>query len=144
MALVMASASAGFESSSQRRGVTPLVLLLKRSGKRPARSLTVVVRNNSEWMAATPLVLCDPTIARFAIRTFRPPSSSIRLTRRTSPSSPPDRDRTVSSSRRLISNTISRCLGRISSNHATGHFSSASGSSVWFVYPKVFRVISHA
>src|SRR5271154_1289587 len=69
MALVMASASAGFESSSQRRGVTPLVLLLNRSGKRPARSLTVVLRNNSEWMAATPLVLCDPTIAIFVDQT---------------------------------------------------------------------------
>ena len=32
----------GFASSSQRRGVTPLVLLLKRSGKSSARSLSVV------------------------------------------------------------------------------------------------------
>ena len=33
MASVIASASAGFASSSQRRGVTPFVLLLNRSGK---------------------------------------------------------------------------------------------------------------
>ena len=32
-------------------------------------------------MAATPLVLCVPTIARFAIRTLRSGASSIRLTR---------------------------------------------------------------
>ena len=38
-------ASAGLASSSQRRGVTPLVLLLKRSGNISARSLTVVVRS---------------------------------------------------------------------------------------------------
>ena len=42
MASVTVRASAGFASSSQRRGVTPLVLLLKRSGKISARSLTVV------------------------------------------------------------------------------------------------------
>ena len=39
MASVMVPASAGFASSSQRRGVTPLVLLLKRSGNISARSL---------------------------------------------------------------------------------------------------------
>ena len=32
-------------------------------------------------MAATPLVLCEPTMARFAMRTFRSPPSSTRLTR---------------------------------------------------------------
>ena len=58
-------------SSSQRRGVTPLVLLLKRSGNISARSLTVTVRSSSEWIAATPLVLCEPTIARLAIRILR-------------------------------------------------------------------------
>ena len=48
MASVIVRASAGFASSSQRRGVTPLVLLLKRSGNISARSLTVVVRSSSE------------------------------------------------------------------------------------------------
>src|SRR3954471_24969888 len=62
--------SAGLAISSQRRGVTPLVLLLKRSGNISAKSLTVVARSNCEWMAATPLVLCEPTIARLAIRTL--------------------------------------------------------------------------
>src|SRR4029434_8111 len=38
----------GLASSSHRRGVTPLVLLLKRSGNISAKSLTVVLRNNSE------------------------------------------------------------------------------------------------
>ena len=48
IASVIVPASAGFASSSQRRGVTPLVLLLKRSGNISARSLTVVVRSSSE------------------------------------------------------------------------------------------------
>jgi Transposase domain (DUF772) len=41
-------ASAGFARSSQRRGVTPSVLLLKRSGNSSARSRTVTVRSRSE------------------------------------------------------------------------------------------------
>jgi hypothetical protein len=48
MAAVIVPASAGFASRNQRRGVTPLVLLLKRSGNISARSLTVVVRSSSE------------------------------------------------------------------------------------------------
>src|SRR4051794_9097231 len=48
MASVIARESGGFASSNQRRGVTPLVLLLNRSGKRAAKSLTVVLRSNSE------------------------------------------------------------------------------------------------
>ena len=42
MASVIVPASGGFASNSQRRGVTPLVLLLKRSGNISAKSLTVV------------------------------------------------------------------------------------------------------
>ena len=42
MASVIVRASAGLASSSQRRGVTPLVLLLNRSGNISARSVTVV------------------------------------------------------------------------------------------------------
>ncbi len=56
MTCVIARARAGLASSNQRRGVTPLVLLLKRSGNISARSLTVVARNSFEWTAATPLV----------------------------------------------------------------------------------------
>src|SRR5215831_12301441 len=48
IALVMAVARAEFARSNQRRGVTPLVLLLKRSGNISARSLTVVVRSRLE------------------------------------------------------------------------------------------------
>ena len=68
--------------------MTPLVLLLNRSGNIAAKSATVFVRRNSEWMAATPFVLCVPTIARFAIRTWRAGVSSIRLIRETFASSP--------------------------------------------------------
>ena len=78
---VMSRASGGLASSSQRRGVTPLVLLPKRSGNISAKSGTTFVFSNSEWMAATPLVLWVPTIARWAMRTFRAGFSSIRLMR---------------------------------------------------------------
>ena len=72
----MAVESEGLASRSQRLGVTPFVLLLKRSGNDSARSLTVIVRRRFEWIAATPLVLCDPTMARLAMRTnFVGPSS---------------------------------------------------------------------
>ena len=78
MASLITDTRPSFASSSQRRGVTPLVLLLKRSGNISERSFTVVVRNNWEWIAATPLVLCEPTIARFAIRIWRCAPSSTR------------------------------------------------------------------
>ena len=133
MASVIAPARAGFASSNQRRGVTPLVLLLKRSGNISARSLTVVVRNSLEWIAATPLVLCEPTIARFAMRTCLLAPSSIRLMRSARPSSPGKRPCTEWSRRRLISKMISNWRGSNISNQATGHFSRASGSKVWFV-----------
>src|ERR1700746_2056773 len=59
IASVIHAARAGFADNSQRRGVTPLVLLLKRSGNISARSLTVFARNNLEWREATPFVLWD-------------------------------------------------------------------------------------
>src|SRR3989475_11354491 len=79
MASVMMRASAGFASSSQRRGVTPLVLLLKRSGNISARSLTVVERRSAEWIAAKPFVLCEPTMAALAKRAclLGPPSVTL-------------------------------------------------------------------
>src|SRR6266481_5633998 len=71
MASVIVFASGGLHSNNQRRGVTPLVLLLKRSGNNSARFLTVILRSRPEWMAATPLVLWEPTMARLAMRTLR-------------------------------------------------------------------------
>ena len=71
MASVISSPGPGLASSSQRRGVTPLVLLLNRSGNISAKSATVLVRSSSEWMAATPFVLWEPTMARLAMRTWR-------------------------------------------------------------------------
>ena len=103
MVSVMSFDSAGFACCSQRRGVTPLVLLLNRSGNTSAKSRSTRVRNRSEWMAATPLVLCEPTTARCAIRTRRAGASSIRLTRPTRASSPGKCRRTSSRKRRLIS-----------------------------------------
>src|SRR5262249_17724890 len=60
IASVIVPASAGLASSSHRRGVIPLVLLLKRSGNMSLRSLTVLVRRSAEGMAGTPLVAFDP------------------------------------------------------------------------------------
>ena len=68
---VIASGQRRICPSSHRRGVTPLVLLLKRSGYISARSFTVVVRNSSNGSAATPFVLCEPTMARLAMRILR-------------------------------------------------------------------------
>ena len=81
MASVISRDRAGLASSSQRRGVTPLVLLLNRSGNISAKSRSTRVRSRSEWIAATPLVLCVPTTARWAMRTLRAGPSSIRLMR---------------------------------------------------------------
>ena len=85
MASVMEPASAGFASSSQRRGVTPLVLLLKRSGNISARSLTVVVRSSVgvDGGHAVGAVRADDGEVRHA--DFRSPPSSTRLTRSTRP-----------------------------------------------------------
>ena len=88
MASVMTFASAGFASNNQRRGVTPLVLLLNRSGNIVAKSGTRRCLISSECNAATPLVLCDPTMARCAMRTCRGARCSMRLTRDTRASSP--------------------------------------------------------
>jgi len=48
IASVIAWARAGFANSNQRLGVTPLVLLLKRSGNISAKCLTVNVRSSLE------------------------------------------------------------------------------------------------
>ena len=48
MASVISRARSGLASSSQRRGVMPLVLLLKRSGNISAKSVTTRVRSRSE------------------------------------------------------------------------------------------------
>src|SRR4026209_1744795 len=48
IASVISVESSGLDSSSQRRGATPFVLLLKRSGKISARSFSVVSRNRLE------------------------------------------------------------------------------------------------
>src|SRR4029077_5207647 len=48
MASEIARANDGFASKSQRRGVTPFVLLLNRFGNISANSLTVVVRSSCE------------------------------------------------------------------------------------------------
>ena len=48
IASVISFDSAGLACCNQRRGVTPLVLLLKRSGNISAKSCSTRVRNKSE------------------------------------------------------------------------------------------------
>ena len=88
MAEVIVAARPGLASNRKRRWVTPLVLLLKRSGNISAKSGTTVFLSSPVWMAATPLVLCVPTMAMCAMRTFLDSPSSIRLMRETRASSP--------------------------------------------------------
>src|ERR1017187_621865 len=71
MASVMTAAGDGLASNSQRRGLTPLVLLLKRSGNIAAKSGTTRCFSNSECSAATPLVLCEPTMRGSESALFR-------------------------------------------------------------------------
>ena len=123
----------GLLSASQRRGVTPLVTLKNFSGAIRWKSLSTVCFSSSVWSAATPLMAWLPADARLAMRTYCSPVSSMIDRRRASASSPGCRSRTASSNRRLISRTISRWRGRSAPKSGSGHFSSASASSVWFV-----------
>ena len=129
----MQRASAGIGQSSQRRGVTPLVLLLKRSGNISARSLD---RHRAQQVGmdggdAVGAVRADdgeighPDLALAALLDQAHALDAA--------SSPGKWVRTSSARRRLISRMISRCRGSSTSNHRRGHFSSASGSSVWLV-----------
>jgi len=60
----MSARSGGLQKASHRRGVTPFVLFWNLAGHRSAKSLKMVSRMMSEWMAATPLTVCDATTAR--------------------------------------------------------------------------------
>ena len=67
MAAEIVSASRDWQAKpAPRRDAVRLVV--EASGKTSARSRTVVLRRSSEWIAATPLVLCEPTIGRLAMR----------------------------------------------------------------------------
>ena len=60
--------SQGHSSITHRRGVTPLVLFWKRSGNSSNMRGNTWVLMSSLWMAATPLMVCDPTMDRLAMR----------------------------------------------------------------------------
>ena len=66
---VMSARSGGLHIASHRRGVTPLVLFWNFSGHSSWNSRKMVSLMISEWMAATPLIVCDATTAKYAIRT---------------------------------------------------------------------------
>ena len=67
--LVMSWRRGGLQKASQRRGVTPLVLFWNFSGHRSAKSLKIVLRMMSLWMAATPFTVWLATTAKYAILT---------------------------------------------------------------------------
>ncbi len=61
---LISSESVGLHMASQRRCVTPLVLLLNRSGHSSAKSRKSPDASRSEWSCATPLTEHEPTMAR--------------------------------------------------------------------------------
>ena len=134
----------GLASDSQRRGVTPLVMLVKRSGHMLAKSAKMVCTSRSECSAETPLTLWLPTIDRCAMRTRRSPCSSISDSRARKPLSPGRWRAACSRNSLLIRKMISRWRGSTCCISATVQVSSASGISVWLVYEKVSRQIAQA
>ena len=132
IAAVMTRASAGLhEQPAPRRD--PVGLVVEALRNISARSFATRVRRSFEWIAETPFVLCEPTIARSAMRTLGSAPSSMMLMRAARAPSPGKRAPTAPRKRRFTSQTISARRGNRTSNHLSGHFSSASGSSVWFV-----------
>ncbi len=143
MRRVISAASGGLHCSSQRRGVTPFVWFVNRSGHIAAKSASTCSRSSWLCSSATPLITWDPTTDRWAMRTW-PCSSSTIAMRRTRFSSPPDHTWTTRWKRRSISRMISRWRGSRRCNRSIGQRSNASGRSVWFVYEQVRTVMSHA
>ena len=76
-------------AARKRRGVTPLVMLLNFSGHSSSKSREHGLLAAARCAArATPLIAWLPTQARFAMRTYRAPLSSISDSRATRASSP--------------------------------------------------------
>jgi len=100
---VISSASPGLLSSTQRRGVTPLVMLWNLPGSSSKKSRSTVRFRSSVCSAATPLIARLPTAATCAMRTARGPCSSMSDMRAARSSSPGKTVRTRCRKRRLIS-----------------------------------------
>ena len=75
----LTSESAGFASSSHLRWLTPLVLEWNLSGKSAAKSGSSCERMSDVCSSATPLIACDPTVARTAMRAILGLLSSMML-----------------------------------------------------------------
>ena len=65
---VIASASSGLAPKPAPRR-DPFVTLMKRSGKHPGKVGQKVFAQSRLCSSATPLTLCDPSVARYAMRT---------------------------------------------------------------------------
>ncbi len=103
MVFVIKPLNLGLAKSINRRGVTPLVLLLNRPGQSSWKSFSTLVLSSSLCRAETPLTAWLPTQAKCAIRTRLPPVSSINDMRAMRWSSPGKCLRTSSRNRELIS-----------------------------------------
>ena len=72
--------SGSLQKASHRRCVTPLVTFVNFSGHSSAKSRKSSSRMICEWMAATPLTVCDAMTPRYAIRTIFSPACARRAT----------------------------------------------------------------
>ncbi len=88
MVSVMSPVRAGLLWRMNRRGVTPFVTFVKRSGHSSEKSFRTLSLSSCECSAATPLTLTEPTVARWAMRTERSGWSAMIDMRRTRSSSP--------------------------------------------------------
>ena len=138
------AARPGLACASQRRGVTPLVILVKRSGHNAAKSAKMVCTKRLECRADTPLTLWLPTIDKCAMRTRRSPVSSISDKRARKAESPGHWLAAKSKNSWLMRKMISRCRGNTCCIKATGQVSSASGIKVWLVYENTRVVMPQA
>ena len=82
------------------------------------------------WSFATPFTEWPPITERFAMRTKPPPRTAVACWRSCQPGTDWSK---LSRQRRSISSMIWNWRGRSERMSDTGHFSSASGMTVWFV-----------
>mmetsp|Transcript_23788 Transcript_23788/g.76437 ORF Transcript_23788/g.76437 Transcript_23788/m.76437 type:complete len:289 (+) Transcript_23788:1096-1962(+) len=142
--LVASLASRGLASSTQRRGVTPFVLFWNFPGNILAKSGNSLVCTSSECRAATPLTVCEASTLMWPMRTILGKPSWMMDMRDSLSMSPGYLASTRCRWRQLMSKMICMWRGSRWCIMSTGHFSSASGSSVWLVYAKVRCVMAHA
>ena len=144
MASVISAASGGLASSSQRRGVTPLVLLLKRSGNISAKSFSdrVLQQLGVNGGDAVGAVRADDGQVRHAHLPHRRLLDQAHALRRGLVAGIARLHVVEEAAVDLVDDLQMARQQQL--EQPTGHFSSASGSSVWLVYASVRTVRSQA